>query len=311
MDKQEFVNSLSGSNLAPLWEVYEKLVINEPARTEPSVLWKWAEMAPLIEQSAELVHGKDADHRVLLLNNPHLDGPPLTTSHIIAAFQCVLPGEQTSAHRHTPAATRIILEGDGGATFVDGRRLDMYDGDLIITPNWTWHCHQNDSAKRTVWLDVLDLPLVGKLDAVFGQLSKPDGEAYPDNDAALRFPWRDMQGALDAAPAGADGMRSVNYTGSNTGAPLLPTLDSRAVAFTAGTPTGSRRSMANEIMVVLDGEGESRIGDVTHRWRPKDVFTVPHWSWASHQAMGGPAHMIVLSDREIMKRLDLYRQETG
>ncbi|MFP6734148.1 MAG: cupin domain-containing protein [Rhodospirillales bacterium] len=311
MDKQEFVNSLSTSNLAPLWEVYEKLVINEPARSEPSVIWKWADMAPQIQKSAELVHGKDADHRVLLLNNPHLDGPPSTTSHIIAAFQCVLAGEQTSAHRHTPAAIRVILEGEGGATFVDGRRLDMYDGDLIITPNWTWHCHQNDSPERTVWLDVLDLPLVGKLDAVFGELSKPDGDAYPDNDATLRFPWKDMQDVLDEASPDAGGMRSVDYSGSADGAPLLPTLTSRAVALAAGGPGETRRSMANELCVVLEGEGESRIGDVTHAWGPKDVFTVPHWSWARHQANGGVAHMIVISDREIMKRLDLYREETA
>jgi gentisate 1,2-dioxygenase len=305
MDKQEFVGSLSASNLAPLWEVYEKLVINEPARTEPSMIWKLADMAPKIQTSSELVHGPDADHRVLLLNNPHLDGPPSTTSHIIAAFQCVLPGEETTPHRHTPAATRIIIEGDGGATFVDGRRLEMYDGDLIITPNSTWHCHKNDSPKRTVWLDVLDLPLVGKLDAVFGQLSKPDDAEYPANDATLRFPWNDMAAALNAA-TDSGGMWTVDYGGDG---PLQPTLTPRAVALDAGAPSNRTRAMANELFVVLDGEGESQISDVTHEWVKNDVFTAPHWSWTRHEAKGGDAHMIVISDAEIMKRLGLYREE--
>lgn len=307
MDKQEFVGSLAANNLAPLWEVYEKLVINAPARTEPSVIWKWADMAPNIQKSSELVHGPDADHRVLLLTNPHLDGPPSTTSHIIAAFQCVLPGEETTPHRHTPAAMRIIIEGDGGATFVDGRRLEMYDGDLILTPNWTWHCHRNDSAKRTVWLDVLDLPLVGKLDAVFGQLEKPDDAAFPANTRALRFPWSDMAAQLDAAPD-TGGARTVDYGGGET--PLLPTLTPSAVALAAGAATSQRRAMANELFVVLGGEGESQIGEVTHQWGPNDVFTAPHWSWTRHAAKND-AHMIVISDGEIMKRLGLYREEAG
>ena len=158
---KEFLEEIQAGNLAPLWEIYEDLVVDEPNRAEPSVIWKWDDMLPLIERSAELVHGKDADHRVLILKNPHLERGMATTSNIVAAYQCVNPGEKTPPHRHTPAATRIILEGEGGGTFVDGKRCDMYDGDLIITPNWTWHCHDNDSGQRAIWLDVLDLPSGG------------------------------------------------------------------------------------------------------------------------------------------------------
>ena len=307
MDKQEFVNGLGGSNLSPLWEVYEKLVVSEPQRSEPSVIWKWVDMLPQIEQSAELVHGKDAEHRVLLMNNPHLDGPPATTSHMIAAYQCVLPGEQTSPHRHTPAATRIILEGAGGGTFVDGRRCDMYDGDLIFTPNWTWHNHHNDSDGRIIWVDVLDLPLVGRMDAIFGQMSKPEDEEYPGNSQALHHSWRRMSRALADTTPDPYGVRSVDYAEPGDGAPILATLDSRAAALAPGK--GSRkRSMANELFIILEGAGESEIGDATHQWGPKDVFTVPHWSWACHEA-STDAHIIVISDRNIMKRLNLYREE--
>ncbi len=167
-EKGALLNSMDQSNLAPLWEVYEKLVINEPARTEPSVIWKWDEMLLLIEKSGELVHGQEAQHRVLIMKNPHLEGRPWAISKMVAGYQCVLPGERTSAHRHTPAATRIVLEGKGSGTFVDGKRFEMNEGDLLIAPNWTWHCHENDSARRAIWLDVVDLPLVGQFDAVFG-----------------------------------------------------------------------------------------------------------------------------------------------
>ena len=61
-------------------------------------------MVPVIEKSANLVTGEAADHRVLILDNPHLDGPPATSPTIVAAYQYVLPGEKTPPHRHTPAA---------------------------------------------------------------------------------------------------------------------------------------------------------------------------------------------------------------
>ena len=118
------------------------------------------------------------------------------------------------------------MEGEGGGTFVDGKRCDMYDGDLIITPNWTWHCHDNDSGQRAIWLDVLDLPLVGQLDAVFGDMKMGPGDRYPANSSTLsdgvyekaglapvtrlagvrhsprlRYGWRDVLAVLEETPA--------------------------------------------------------------------------------------------------------------
>jgi gentisate 1,2-dioxygenase len=42
------------------------------------------------------------------------------------------------------------------------------------------------------------------------------------------------------------------------------------------------------------------------------VFTVPHWTWASHEAAGGQsADLFVVTDRAIYERLDLLREELG
>ena len=135
--QETFLTEIRQNRLAPLWEIYQTLVIEEPNRVPPPVIWKWSEMLPLIEKSADLVTGEAADHRVLILDNPHLDGPPATSPTIVAAYQCVLPGEQTSPHRHTPAATRVILEGAGGATFVDGKRCNMDYGTGPVTRTFT------------------------------------------------------------------------------------------------------------------------------------------------------------------------------
>jgi gentisate 1,2-dioxygenase len=333
---KEFLEDIQNNDLAPLWEMYANLVVDEPNRAEPSMIWKWSEMLPLIEQSAELVKGKDADHRVLMLKNPHLEGKVATTSNIIAAYQCVLPGEKTSPHRHTPAATRVILEGAGGGTFVDGKRCDMFDGDLIITPNWTWHCHENDSDQRAIWLDVLDIPLVGSLDAVFGDMKMGPENSFAENASTLsddayeagglrpassladvphsprlRYAWGDVLAALEAAPADELDRRTVHYTNPIDGSELLPTHDSHVVALAKGNTTPKSRSMANAVCVVLEGQGVSQIGGVTHEWGSKDIFTTPHWTWATHTATTDRAIVVVISDKQVMKKLNLYREEVA
>ena len=333
---KEFLEEIRAKDLAPLWEIYEDLIMDEPNRAEPSVIWKWGDMLPLIERSAELVHGKNADHRVLILKNPHFEGRMATTSNIVAAYQCVNPGEKTPPHRHTPAATRIILEGAGGGTFVDGKRCDMYDGDLIITPNWTWHCHENDSGQRAIWLDVLDLPLVGQLDAVFGDMKMGPEDRYPANSSTLsdgvyekaglapvtrlagvrhsprlRYGWRDVLAVLEETPEHGDGSRTVRYTSPLDGGDILPTHDSRVLSLGGDRPTERARSTASAVCIVIEGAGSSRIGEAEHRWSERDVFTVPHWTWASHTASAGRASMIVVSDRQILEKLNLYREETA
>ena len=331
---KEFLEDIQKNDLAPLWEMYENIVVDEPNRAEPSVIWKWDEMVPLIEKSAELVQGKNADHRVLMLKNPHLDGKIATTTNIIAAYQCVLPGEKTSPHRHTPAATRVILEGAGGATFVDGKRCDMFDGDLIITPNWTWHCHENDTDSRAIWLDVLDVPLLGSFDAIFGEMKMGPENRFPENASTLsddvyekaglapatgltnvqhsprlRYAWQDVLAALDKAPVDDVGRRTVHYTNPLNGDEILPTHDSHVVALAKGKTTPKSRFMANAVCVVLEGEGTSQIGEVTHEWGPKDIFTTPHWTWATHTALTDRAIVVVISDKQVMEKLNLYREE--
>ena len=332
-DRAELYEAMSAHDLAPLWDIYEKLVVAEPGRQEPSMHWRWETLEPVVALSTEKVRGKDADHRVLLLQNPHLPGPPKTTSNIIAGIQCVLPGEKTAPHRHTPAALRVVLEGSGGSTFVDGKSCPMHTGDFIVTPNWTWHCHENDSEARVAWVDILDVPLVGQLDAVFGEY-EPTGD-YPDSIAALpdssfaggglvpvtgragtpytprmRYAWEDVVAALSATPEGADGARTLRYANPVDGGSVIATLDAYAVELAPGRETRRARTTANAVCVVIEGQGESRIGEEVLRWAEHDVFTVPHWSWATHRAEGGPARLIAVTDREMLDRLGLLREET-
>ena len=52
-----------------------------------------------------------------------------------------MPNETAKAHRHVAFAMRFIIEGQGGFTAVNGKRINMERGDVILTPSWNWHDH--------------------------------------------------------------------------------------------------------------------------------------------------------------------------
>ena len=74
----------------------------------------------------------------------------------VAIDESALPGEVAPSHRHTQSALRLVMEGDGAYTAVEGERAPMRPGDLLLTPSWTWHDHGNDGDSPAIWLDGRD-----------------------------------------------------------------------------------------------------------------------------------------------------------
>lgn len=319
-------------HLAPLWRVYETIVLREPTGVAPSRLWSWNELSDPLTQAMSAVTGDDADHRVLLLTEPALGGRIATTSNLLAGVQCVLPGESTVPHRHTASAVRCVLESAGAVTLVDGKTCVMRPGDVVLTPNWTWHSHGNETNERAVWVDMLDVPLMGLLAATFGARGAPS--VYPETIATVsdsafaqgglapvseaqttpyspKVHWRreEVVAALDRAPEHIDGGRLIRFTHPLNGGAVLETLDLYALQLRAGERTRPFRTSASALCVVLEGEGESIIGGATHRWRRNDVFTAPTWSTRSHRALSEVARLLFVTDREMYRRLGLLREE--
>jgi gentisate 1,2-dioxygenase len=162
---------LGQKNMAPLWEVLKNLVTREPVSPVKPAQWKFSDVRPLLMESASMITAEQAERRVLVLENPGLPGQSSVTHSLYAGIQLVMPGEVAPQHRHSQAALRFILEGNGATTTVDGERLEMYPGDLVLTPSWQWHDHQNETKEPIIWLDGLDLALVAVLDASFLQHS--------------------------------------------------------------------------------------------------------------------------------------------
>src|ERR1700694_2995421 len=97
------------------------------------------------------------------------------------------------------------------------------------------------------------------------------------------------------------------------GGSAMPTLD--LFLKRISVKTKPKRTTYNAICLVVAGEGRSTVGERSFEWGPHDVFTVPHWTWASHEAAGhkagGSADLFVVTDRAIYERLELLREEIG
>lgn len=329
------IATLEAANLHPLWDRYQRITPIQPRPRDESFHWRWRDIEPLTERAAREVPIEDVERRAIILAHPAFGGQTVTTSNLIAAFTVLEPGDHAAPHRHTAAAIRFSTRAEGAVTVVNGRRCEMREGDLILTPPMCWHGHINETDHQTVWFDAANMPLVTALDASFfepGSREAPElwkageGEerlwaaaglapAAPppalSHSPKYRYPGELTRRMLDAVPPGPDGARSVRYVNPLTGGSVMPTLDCVATRLTRGAPTRPRRATHNAVCLVVSGEGRSTIGDRGVEWSRHDVFTIPHWTWASHQSLSGQADLFVVTDRAVYERLDLLREEIG
>ncbi len=330
----EFCGALAAKDLQPLWTQAAKLMPQEPIPATLPWLWKWRTVLPLAEAAGRLIDiERGGDRRVLAFANPGLHGLPYTSSTLWGAYQYLGPHETAPAHRHSPAALRFVVEGDGVWTTVDGDACDMSAGDLILTPSGCWHDHTNGSDRPMVWFDGLDLPLVGALEAVFFEI-------YPDrmqpvrqphnlserrhggrgtqsllsgppaaHSPLLRYRWADTDAALAALAESAPGpMVSLRYANPATGGAVMPTLGCEMHRLSPGGPTPPYRKVGSSVYVVYRGRGHTVINGQRFDWEPGDVFVTPSWSIVEHQA-DEPADLFGVTDRPVMEALHLFREE--
>ena len=153
----------------PLWEVLAALVTPEPSAPVLVEKWSYKEVRDYLMRAGDLISAKEAERRVLFLENPGLPGSSGITSSLYAGLQLILPGEVAPCHRHSQCALRFVMEGEGAFTAIDGEKAIMRPFDLILTPNWQWHDHGNPSDKPMIWLDGLDIPTVTHFNASFAE----------------------------------------------------------------------------------------------------------------------------------------------
>ena len=333
-----FYDRIGGQAMAPLWEVFHQLVARAPVTRAVPHLWRYADVRPYILESGVLITAKEAERRVLVLENPALKGLSQIADTLYAGLQLILPGEVAPAHRHTPAALRFIVEGTGAYTAVDGEKTWMEPGDFVITPSWSWHDHGHAGDAPVVWLDGLDLPLVHYLAATFaesyrddqfppttppgytlaryGANMKPVTDTYDKPTSPIfSYPYARARAALAAMQASRDldpcfGVK-MEYLNPLTGAPAMPTLSTFLQLLPAGFATAPYRATDHAVYSVVEGTGRTtaRRGDttVTLEWAPQDHFVVPGWYEHTITA-DADAVLFSFSDRVVQQTLGLWRE---
>jgi gentisate 1,2-dioxygenase len=288
-------------------------------------------LEPLVGQAVAATNTEMSERRVLVLVDRRKEEAMGATRNINGALQILMPGETARPHRHSMSALRFVMEGSGGVTIVEGKRVPMEEGDLILTPAWCWHEHVHEGTRRMVWFDGLDVPLhrhFGTLDFQPGPVKDPariapdesfaaaglvpagDGAA-PDYSPLFRYSFADACAALKNMPAAPDGSRTLRYTNPVGGGPVMPLIDCYLTELAGGISTAPRRSTSGAVVVVAEGEGESTVGPDRISWAKNDVFTVPHKNWHSHTGKTEAAKLFVVTDREALRRLGILKDEVA
>jgi gentisate 1,2-dioxygenase len=336
-EREAFYDKIGAFNMAPLWERLHGLVTGEPTTPCQPAIWHYQEIRPYLMQSGGLITAQEATRRVLILENPGLKGKTSITHSLFAGLQLILPGEVAPAHRHTQSALRFIIEGRGAYTAVDGERTTMLPGDFVITPSWTWHDHGNETQEPMVWLDGLDIPIVRLLDASFAEPGEADQQTItrPEGDSAARFannlvpvdwkpqvktspvfnyPYARSRESLHALSRNEDPDpyhgHKLRYVNPASGDFAMPTIGTFIQLLPRGYTTQPYRSTDGTVCVVVEGAGESRVGDQIFRWQPHDIFVVPSWVAVSHHAKD-EAVLFSYSDRPVQEKLGLWRERRG
>lgn len=305
---------LAEANLEGHWRLPENAG-GAPTPFAPAHLWDWHVVRALLFEAGEItaIEGV-AGRRTVRLCTPGFS-QKWTTPTIHASVQMVKPGEIAAAHRHSLGALRFVIEGSGGYTTVDGAKLTMEPGDLILTPVMTWHDHGHEGNEAMVWIDGHDVPFSRYLNSIFfegyPQLQQP---IVSDGAAHHPYVYKGSEARASLAALGDDANDpcfgiTLKYRDHRTGGTTLPTIACRLSRLQAGQETARHRRTANLIYHVVSGAGTTLAGDKELDWQAGDIFVVPGWTWHQHQA-GQDAVFFSMSDEAILEPLGLLRVET-
>jgi gentisate 1,2-dioxygenase len=335
-ERKEFYARLDDRNVAPLWEVLARIIPPAPTPETVPALWRYDDVRPLLMEAGRLLTEKEAERRVLVLENPGVRGQSKITESLYSGLQIILPGEVAVCHRHAASALRFVIEGQGAYTAVEGERTAMHPGDFILTPSWTYHDHGNPGDGPVVWLDGLDVPIVNMFDTSFFERHPEERQvnSVPDGDALARYganmlpvdyqsshtspspvfnyPYSRSRAALDQlyrnGPVHACHGVKMRYVNPATGGYPMPTIGAFLQLLPKGFRGQSHRATDATVFSAIEGTGRSRIGDRTFDWGPRDVFVAPSWYPVSHEA-DQEAVIFSFSDRPAQQALGLWRED--
>jgi gentisate 1,2-dioxygenase len=335
----ELRSDMGRNNLIPLWELESEIMGLTPKPRTQAWLWRWDDLYSIAERAGELIPiERGGDRRAIALANPGQNGMPFATSTLWAAVQWLNGREIAPAHRHTSQAIRFIIDGAGSYSTVEGDKVFLERGDLVLTPPWTWHDHGSESDERAIWMDALDIPLNNYLDGPFfepypadqqrvdkllngsvlkygvGQMRPAWEPVKSDYSPIMVYKWADTERALEnVAQTGADVYDDVilEFINPHTGSPVMKSFTCSIQRLAPGIHTRAHRHTGSWIYLCFEGEGATVIDGVRFDWSAGDMFVLP--SWAVHEHLNGSdqrrAVLFAVHDTPLLKAVDKYRVE--
>ena len=332
--REAFYGRADAQHMAPLWTRLKSLVPEAPKPVGVAHRWAYADVRPYVLESAEHISAKEAERRVMILENPGLRGSSQITNSLYAGLQLIMPGEVAPAHRHTQSALRFVIEGSGAYTAVDGEKAVMQPGDFVITPSWTWHHHGHDGSGPMVWLDGLDIPLVAFFNSTFREdhaeeeaaVTRPTGDAMARygsgllpvgwrngslNSPVFSYPYARTREALHAltkaAAPDAHLGHLMRYINPADGGWAMPTIATMIRLLPQGFSTLPYRSSDSTVFVVVEGRGDISVSGQRLELTPHDVVVVPGWMAYTLHA-NDDLVLFSYSDRVAQEKLGFFRE---
>ena len=328
----DYVQALRDLNLVPLWPALRALLPPRvPARQTRPVHWPYQSLRPLLLQAGALTPIEKAERRVLVLANPgHGLDKMQASSAIYLGMQLLLPGEWAPSHRHTPNAVRMIVEGEGAYTTVDGLKCPMHRGDLILTPTGLWHEHGHEGENPVIWLDVLDLPLMVQLEVSYHLNGRRPSETPGQDEAErhggllptrimaqgprpyplLRYPWAEARSGLLALAQGQGAPETVqlSYVNPETGAPAENVLGFHALMLRPGQRLTLPARSPAQVFHVIEGAIEVQVQGQTLSLVEADTCCAPGYEKVvlHNRQSGQPSFVFIADETPLHQKLGVY-----
>jgi gentisate 1,2-dioxygenase len=296
-DESPYYANLRDLNLSPGWARPEPSMWAAPQPKFKPAVWRFAQARQALDASHNLVPADQTERRNLIMVNPIEGNSYATTRHLVAAYQCVMPGDRARTHRHSAAALRLVLHGTTGVyTIVNGTRIDMLPGEVLLTPSWCWHGHANETGETGYWIDFLDIPFIQLTEAMFFEPYPQGGleEITSTGPTPMRIPAREALGP------GADA-KTVEI-----GKGVMPTIALNLIRQPKGGRVEMPKSTTNIIYAVVLGKARFIAEGFDETAAVGDVVAMP--SWHAH-TIEAPETTVVfkVSDDPIFEKLGLAR----
>ena len=306
-------------------------------------VWKWADIEHYLLKLVDLCPLELTERQSVLLTNPAFGTKGVKVANTMRiAISLYKNGDDATSHMHSPNASRTIISEAGGYTVVEGERIHPKRGDLVFTPNGTWHEHGNEDKEPVIWADTLDWPLIdylgcawarndwenaannkGPVEGFSGKFYghggiRPRFEAHPRGEGYNVTPMFHYDGATirealnDLREYDGDPYEgvTVEFVNPHGGQPVFTTISYRAQILRPGEETLPYRHTASTIFWVMQGSGYTEVDGEQMAWNKNDFFVVPNHRWR-RLVNSGTEDAIIYSytDEPLISKIGHYRAQ--